>query len=64
MPAVTGLEDWVDQRVYPNHWSVVSLKQPKRKERKVAWGLCRSYDLQSPGLALLAFAALSIIGSM
>lgn len=58
VPGVTCGEDWIDQRVYPNHWSVVSLKHPKRKARSV------SYDLDHPGLALLAFLALSIVGSM
>jgi len=64
LPGVTGGEDWVDQRVYPNHWSVVHLKQPKRRVKRVAWGFCKSYEIESPGLALVAFIALCTLGSL
>ncbi len=63
LPGVTGHERWAAERVYPNHWSVMNLKQPKRKVACVAWGFCRTHGTHSVSLAALALLMLSIIGS-
>ena len=63
LPSIAGDEIWLDQRVYPNHWSLINLKQPKRKIKLVSWGFCKSYDRENITLAFLLCVLISILGS-
>uniref|UniRef100_A0A7S2YW96 Ubiquitin-like domain-containing protein n=1 Tax=Chloropicon laureae TaxID=464258 RepID=A0A7S2YW96_9CHLO len=63
LPGVTGRESWAAERVYPNHWSVMNLKQPKRKVARVAWGFCKTYSTNNVSLTVLVLVVLAIIGS-
>ena len=64
VPAMTGRERWVDQRVYPNGWSTTTLKHARQKSKHAAWGPCRTYQSEHVAISLLLCAIVMLVGSL